>query len=294
MKTIKKIALGAGLGLLPVAIMLGIFTNSCTEKDKVNVAPAADKIVEDKGWKFETTPVWSDEFDYTGKPDNKKWGYDVGGGGWGNEELEYYTNGDNADVKNGMLTIEARKENKEGRNYTSARMVTTNLGDWLYGRFEARMKLPKGRGTWPAFWMLPTDYAYGDWPASGEIDIMEHVGYDQGMIHFSAHTKTFNFKNGGQKTADTLLSTASSDFHVYRLDWTPYSLKGYIDSSTTPYFVYNNNNSGFEAWPFDKRYHILLNLAIGGQWGGVQGVDPNIFPCQLVVDYVRVYKIIPQ
>ncbi|MCX8074050.1 MAG: glycoside hydrolase family 16 protein, partial [Clostridia bacterium] len=112
--------------------------------------------------------VWSDEFDYTGKPDSNKWGYDIGGGGWGNQELQYYTDRlENARVENGKLIIEARRENYGGREYTSARLVSRNKGDWLYGRFEIRAKLPGGRGTWPAIWMLPTDWVYGGWPNSG-------------------------------------------------------------------------------------------------------------------------------
>lgn len=122
--------------------------------------------------------VWSDEFDYEGAPDPEKWGYDVGGSGWGNHELQNYTEGENASVADGVLTIEARKETLGGMDYTSTRLVSRGKGDWLYGRIEVCAKLPSGRGTWPAIWMLPTDWAYGDWPASGEIDIMEHVGYD--------------------------------------------------------------------------------------------------------------------
>jgi beta-glucanase (GH16 family) len=126
--------------------------------------------------------VWSDEFDYTGLPDTTKWSYDVGGSGWGNQELQYYTyrRTDNARVEEGKLIIEAIKESYSGMNYTSARLVTKNQGDWLYGKIEVSAMLPKGRGTWPAIWMLPTDWEYGGWPSSGEIDIMEHVGYDEG------------------------------------------------------------------------------------------------------------------
>ena len=138
--------------------------------------------------------VWSDEFDYTGLPNSEKWSYDVGGSGWGNNELQYYTENrtENARVENGNLIIEARKESYGGNNYTSARLITKSQGDWLYGKIEVRAKLPGGRGAWPAIWMLPTDWAYGGWPSSGEIDIMEYVGYDPGVVHGTVHTESYN------------------------------------------------------------------------------------------------------
>ena len=267
--------------------------SSCSGKggnDTTGTGPVTPQGPVDSGWTFESTPVWADEFDYTGAPDNSKWGYDTGGSGWGNNELEYYTdNVSNASVANGILSITARKETKENRNYTSARMVTTNKGDWLYGRFEIKAKLPAGKGTWPAIWMLSTDWAYGDWPKSGEIDIMEHVGYDPDVIHISAHTEAYYFKIGTQKTSTKKIPNATSEFHVYRLYWTPYALRGYIDDQLV--FQMVNEGKGYTVWPFDKRFHILLNLAIGGDWGGAQGVDDSIFPATMQVDYVRVYKM---
>jgi beta-glucanase (GH16 family) len=284
-----------GLIRKPVVLMalgISITCTGCTEKDTVNVTKASDTSVEDKGWTFETTPVWQDEFDVNGAPNSQKWGYDVGGGGFGNNEKQFYTNGANANINNGILTIEARKELYQGSDYTSARLITKGTGDFLYGRFEAKMKLPSGRGTWPAFWMLPTDYEYGNWPKSGEIDIMEHVGYDPNKIHQSVHTNAYNHKIGTQKSANTVINTAMSDYHVYRVDWTPYAIRGYIDD--VKIFEFVNNNSGSAAWPFDKRFHLLLNLAVGGDWGGANGIDPSIFPAKLLVDYVRVYKMIPK
>src|SRR4026208_2586222 len=151
--------------------------------------------------------VWSDEFDYNGLPDPKKWSYDVGGHGWGNKELQYYTERrkENARVENGKLIIEARRDSWEGHEYTSARLVTKGKGDWTYGRFEVKAKLPSGRGTWPAIWMLPTERSYGEsyWPDNGEIDIMEHVGYDPDVVHGSAHTKAYYHSINTQKTAKT-------------------------------------------------------------------------------------------
>src|SRR5689334_11617702 len=142
--------------------------------------------------------VWSDEFNTPGSPDNSKWSYDLGDGcpnvcGWGNNELEYYTNDPkNVRIENGNLVIEAVKESKGGKEFTSTRIVSKFKGDWLYGRIEIRAKLPKGRGTWPAIWMLSTDWKYGGWPESGEIDIMEHVGYDPGVIHGTLHSDKYN------------------------------------------------------------------------------------------------------
>ena len=239
-------------------------------------------------WKFETALLWSDEFDVDGVVSNTKWSYDVGGGGWGNNELEYYTSGLNDSVKNGILNIVARKESFGGRNYTSARIVTKDKGDWLYGRFEIRAKLPRGRGTWPAIWMLPTENFYGGWPNSGEIDIMEHVGYDPEKVHFNLHAKAFYGANG--RGQSMMIPGAMDAFHIYRLDWAPYGIRGYMDGEKV--FEYSNPNAGSDHWPYDKKFHMLINIAVGGNWGGAQGVDDTIFPATLQVDYVRVYKYI--
>ncbi|KAA3616744.1 MAG: glycoside hydrolase family 16 protein [Calditrichaeota bacterium] len=238
------------------------------------------------GWQL----VWADEFDNTGKPDPTKWGYDVGGHGWGNNELQYYTEGANAQVGNGVLTIEARHENHEGSSYTSTRLVSKGKGDWTYGRFEIRAKLPWGRGTWPAIWMLPTEWTLGNgsWPDNGEIDIMEHVGYYPGKIHASIHTNAYNHAQNTQKSGSLSVLTAMSDFNTYTLEWSADSIKAFVNEHH--YFSTPNENLGWEKWPFYKDFHLILNLAIGGTWGGAQGVDDAIFPQQLVVDFVRVYE----
>jgi beta-glucanase (GH16 family) len=235
--------------------------------------------------------MWQDEFDYNGLPDSTKWGYDLGGSGWGNNELQFYTNeSSNANVANGRLLITARKEQKGGKNYKSARLVTKNKGDFLYGRIEVNAKLPSGRGTWPAIWMLSTDWSYGGWPRSGEIDIMEHVGYDPNKVLFSIHTDAYNHVQGTQKSGGKTIPTAMTDFHKYRVDWTPDYVKGFFDDEQV--FSFENDKAGNPAtWPFDKRFHLLLNLAIGGNWGGAKGVDDSIFPTAMEVDYVRVYKL---
>lgn len=169
-----------------------------------------------KTYSFDTIPYWSDEFNYTGTPDPDKWGYDLGGNGWGNNELQYYTDDSrNVLVGDGVLKITAIKEEIEGMNYSSSRLVTRNKGDFLYGRVEVSAKLPFGRGTWPAIWMLPTDWKYGGWPDSGEIDIMEHVGYDQDRIHITIHTKSYNHVLGTQVGKNKVIGNASKEFHKY-------------------------------------------------------------------------------
>lgn len=276
---------GIFLGLIVVLLV------ACTKKEKTGISYYQPPVFGDKGWTFESTPFWSDEFNVNGAPDPSKWSYDIGGSGWGNNELEYYTNSTkNSSVENGKLSISVLKEDFGGKNYTSARLVTKGKCDFLYGRVEVKAKLPSGKGTWPAIWMLPTDWVYGGWPNSGEIDIMEHVGYDPNVIHISAHTLKYYFKINTQKTAVKTIPTATTDFHIYRMDWTPYALRGYIDDVKV--FEFINENSGFEVWPFDQKFHLLLNVAYGGDWGGAQGIDPTTLPQKMEVDYVRIYKMI--
>jgi beta-glucanase (GH16 family) len=263
---------------------------SCTQEKVIPEITPAEQIIE-KNWQFETTPVWQDEFNIGVSPDATKWTFETGGSGWGNNELQYYTSGVNSSISGGNLIISAKKETFLGRDYTSARMITKGKGDWLYGRFEVKAKIPKGRGTWPAIWMLSSDNIYGNWPSSGEIDIMEHVGYDVNKIHCSVHTSAYNHTRGTQKTSTKFITDATDAFHIYRIDWTPYAVRGYIDG--LPYFEFLNNNTGFTAWPFNKPFHLLLNVAVGGNWGGLQGVDNTAFPTTMQVDYVRVYKMIP-
>lgn len=239
--------------------------------------------------------VWSDEFNYIGLPDSSKWSYDVGDGcpkvcGWGNNELQYYTEkrSENARVEQGTLLIEARRENQGKKNYTSARLVSKHKGDWLYGRIEARIKLPTGLGTWPAFWMLPTDWKYGDWPKSGEIDIMEHVGYMPDSIFGTIHTNAFNGMNGKQSSRGMYLPDAEQIFHVYAAVWTPEFITFYLDGKA--YHRFENQHKNWAEWPFDQKFHLIFNLAVGGNWGGKMGVHENIWPQRMVVDYVRVYQ----
>lgn len=233
--------------------------------------------------------VWSDEFSVNGLPDSIKWSYDVGGHGWGNNELQYYTSKNlrNARVENGFLIIEAHKEQIGENKYSSARLVTKGKGDWIYGRIEVRAKLPKGVGTWPAIWMLASTPKI-TWPDDGEIDIMEHVGYNQGTIHASVHTRKYFHSIGTQKTETVSVPDCSEKFHVYALQWNAETITMFVDKKL--YFSFKNEHSGNDAWPFHKPFHLLLNIAVGGSWGGQKGVDEKVYPQQMIVDYVRVYQ----
>jgi len=245
------------------------------------------------GWRL----VWSDEFNRDGLPDATKWSYDVGGSGWGNQELQYYTESrlKNARAEDGHLIIEAHKESLNGREYTSARLVTKGKGQWTYGRMEVRAKLPSGRGTWPAIWMLASQDSYGDsyWPDNGEIDIMEHVGYDPDVIHATVHTDAYNSIAGTQRTSTKRVPSARSGFNTYRIEWSESKITAFINDE--PYFNFANErltdqDADYREWPFDKPFHLLLNIAVGGTWGGAQGVDESIWPQRMEIDYVRVYE----
>ena len=284
----------SGIPLGALTLWVALHAASCfgRQADADGVAAGdATQASKKNRWEFEAAPTWQDEFDYAGAPDPAKWGYDIGGHGWGNNELQYYTDStDNAFVADGVLTIVARKEKNGGRHYTSARVISKGKGDFLYGRFEIRAKLPSGKGTWPALWMLPTDQAYGGWPKSGEIDIMEHVGYDPNRVHITAHTEAYYFQINTQKTATQVIDGAMDQFHRYRVDWTPDAIRGYIDDALVLEFP--NEGKGYKVWPFDKRFHLLMNIAVGGDWGGQKGVDDQSFPARMQVDYVRVYGLI--
>ena len=236
-------------------------------------------------WKL----VWHDEFNYKGLPDSIKWSYEAGGEGWGNHEKQYYTarRKENARVENGRLIIEARKEKWKENDYTSARLVTKNKGDWQYGKIEVRAKLPKGRGTWPAIWMLGSTTPL-QWPDDGEIDIMEHVGFHQGFIHGSIHCKKYYHVIGTQKTDTIRVKDCSEKFHVYSVEWNADSIKIAVDRNI--YFRFANEHSGYAAWPFDNKMFLLLNIAVGGDWGGQKGIDEKIWPQRMEIDYVRVYQ----
>ncbi len=224
--------------------------------------------------------IWSDEFNYNGAPDSAKWGYDIGGSGWGNNELEYYTDRlQNAVVKNGVLKITALKENYKGRDYTSARIVTKGKFSFKYGRVEVRAKLPSGVGTWPALWMLGSNVDSAHWPACGEIDIMEHLGRDMhtiyGTLHYPGHY-------GDHANGKTTPIKDATQFHIYGLEWTPSVIKISVDGK-----VYQTVPNSADI-PFNHNFFIILNMAMGGNFGGP--VDPNVTKATMEIDYVRVYQ----
>lgn len=240
------------------------------------------------------TLIWSDEFNYTGQPDSTKWNYDLGDGcpdvcGWGNDEAEFYTSDlKNVRVENDKLIIEAHHDSLGGKAYTSSRIKSKLKGDWLYGRIEVKAKLPHGRGTWPAIWMLSTDWKYGGWPASGEIDIMEHVGYDPGVVHGTIHTESYNHIKHTQKEGKITVTDTQDQFHIYAIDWLENRIDFYVDDKMY-HSVIKGANDTFNEWPFDQRFHLIMNIAVGGGWGGVQGIDDSIWPQKMEVEYVRVY-----
>jgi len=236
--------------------------------------------------------IWNDEFDYTGLPDSTKWRYDTEGNaaGWGNSEAQYYTKAkkENAWVENGVLTITALKEQFGGKEYTSARL--NSKANWLHGRIEVSAKLPKGRGTWSAIWMMPKDWTFndGDWPNVGEIDIMEHVGHNLGTIHASAHSKDYQWQQNTQQTGTIKIADVDEKYHSYILEWTPELMKAYVDNQL--YFEYKNEGLGKSKWPYVKPFYLILNLAVGGAWGSGEGIDDGAFPQTMEIDYVRIYQ----
>jgi len=209
-------------------------------------------------------------------------------------------------VENGMLIIEARKErfhnpafsqttnntyragrNREYADYTSASLTTRGKASWTLGRIEVRAKLPSGRGTWPAVWTLGAT-RQGGWPAIGEIDIMEFVGFDPGVIHANIHTRKYNHVQKTGKGSQIKIPDASEAFHIYALEWSTERLDFFVDDHK--YFTFKNEGSGADAWPYDKDQYLILNLAIGGAWGGAKGIDDAVFPQRYCIDYVRVYQ----
>lgn len=239
----------------------------------------------------ETELVWSDEFDGDSLSE-ENWVFETGSHGWGNNELQNYVENTNVEVSNGTLKIIARKESSGNSNYTSTRLNSKN--NFRYGKIEIRAKIPehKGNGIWPALWMLGNDIETIGWPACGEIDIMEYVSYSPNETHFSIHSTANNHVNGTQVTSGPLpLETIEEEFHTYGFLWTDKYLKFYIDNSEDIKLNFRRPSiSNFENWPFSKPFYFLMNIAVGGNWGGLEGVDDSIFPAVMEVDYVRVYK----
>lgn len=230
--------------------------------------------------------AWHDEFDGAALDADHWTRLELPAYTYNNEVQEYTTSTDNADVADGRLTITARQEGDGG--VTSARLVTDGKAEWTYGRMEAMAQVPSGVGTWPAFWMLPSDWAYGGWPDSGEIDVLEHVGCDPDMVYQSIHTGSYNHLLGTQQT-NGVSRAASAAMHLYAVDWTEDALVFTVDGETL--LVFDNDGTGEPAtWPFDQDFHLILNLAWGGDWGGYCGLDYGSLPQEFLVDWVRVYQ----
>lgn len=233
--------------------------------------------------------VWADEFDYTGLPDPSKWGYEEGL--VRNHEAQHYTREriNNARVADGVLTITAHKENFEGAAYTSASINTKGLFEFTYGRIEVRAKLPEGRGTWPAIWTLGANMDEVGWPACGEIDIMEFVGFEPGKVYANVHTGDYNHTKGTGRGGSIIADRPFADFHIYAVEWSADRMDFYMDDHQ--YFTCQRKNEGIGEWPFFAPQYLLINLAIGGAWGGEQGIDDTIFPVSYQIDYVRIYSM---
>ena len=239
------------------------------------------------------TLIWSDEFDGTGAPNSAYWSYDLGNNGWGNNEIQYYTSQtQNVRQENGSLIIEALKS---GSDWTSARILTNNKFEFTYGKVVFRAKIPYGSGTWPALWMLGENFATAPWPACGEIDVMEHVGKDPGVVHSSLHSSSSfgNTINTGTK----FISTYNTEFHEYQAVWKSYRIEFSIDGNL--YYTYEPAVIDNSTWPFNKPFFIIMNIAMGGNWGSdpqyetnglKNGIDPVLTSARMEIDYVRVYE----
>jgi len=259
-----------------------------------------------KNWQL----AWSDEFEHDGAPDPNSWTIEE----WkprrvNSEDQAYTTQAKNLRVEDGYLIVEAHKEEYDGAVYTSGRMHTSGKRDFLYGRFETRAKVPPGQGNWAAIWMMPSDpFAYATncssmdewhgnadcdaWPNSGEIDILEHVGYLEGHVHGTVHNVAYYFRNWQQRKGRVIFEDLTDEFHIYAVEWSPDRIDMYVDDVL--YFSYMNENKGWREWPYDKPFHWIVNLAIGGDWGRAGGpIDDSMFPQRMLVDYVRVFKAVP-
>jgi len=239
--------------------------------------------------------VWNDEFETDGMLDPLKWEYLIGNGsdygipGWGNNELQYYTNDEkNVNIADGILTITATTEGYSSYGYTSGRVRTKDLGDFQYGIVEVCAIMPDTLGTWPAIWMLPTDSPYGGWPNGGEIDIMEAVGFETDTVHFNIHTKNDNWGTSRSIGAYSNINNIATEYHRYGVKWLEDEIIFYVDGIEQ--FSYIPVADSFEYWPFDSEFHLLLNIAVGGAWGGQRGILDGDWDDSMYVDYVRVYQ----
>lgn len=265
-----------------ISALLSTFGTACSSlQTRANATP----IVAPEGWNL----TWHDEFEGD-KIDPANWTYDLGAGGWGNGEAEYYTSREeNARQEDGMLVIEAHQEKYEDSYYTSARLKTQGLQEFQYGRIEARLKVPAGAGLWPAFWMLGNDFNGSNWPECGEIDIMEYIGKEPDLIMGTAHGPGYSGALGFSKWNRQTYPIAD-DFHTYAIEWGPDQIDWFYDG--VKYHTLMRSDVGERKWVFDHPFFIILNLAVGGQLPGPVGLD-TVFPAQFLVDYVRVFQKTP-
>jgi beta-glucanase (GH16 family) len=269
-----------------ICSFLGLLASACSISKPTPAEPTPFSITTSGGETWDL--VWSDEFTTPGNPDPQKWDYEVGY--IRNNELQYYTKErqENSRIENGNLVIEARKESYEGSDYTSASLITKSKASWTYGRIEVRANIPEGTGMWPAIWMLGENIDEAGWPDCGEIDIMENVGFEPDTIHGTVHTGTYNHVSGTAQGAAIAVPDVGKDFHVFAIEWNQQRIDFYVDDQY--YFTFANDGKGTASWPFDENAYLILNIAVGGAWGGQHGVDDQIFPQQMLVDYVRVFK----
>lgn len=268
--------------------LIGLTLIGCSTSYHIQPTPDIKVPYLDDEW----VGVWADEFEGD-QLDVDKWNFEIGGHGWGNQELQYYTY-TNHEVSDGTLKIHVKNEAHFNRQYTSSRLTTRHKGDFKYGRIQVRAKLPKGRGLWPAIWMMPTDSTYGGWPHSGEIDIMEYVGYQPSIVHSALHTSAYNGMQGNNHHSSLEYPTLEDTFKVFELIWEPGQITTYIDGLEIFKYIYtpqfNQAHHAHEVFPFTEQFYLIMNVAVGGSWGGVQGVDNEIFPQVFEIDYVRVYQ----
>lgn len=238
----------------------------------------------DEGWRL----VWQDDFSVNGCPNPDIWTQQLGAGGWGNKERQCYTDSlENAFVRDSELILRALGSRETG--YTSARLTTFGHASWRYGRFEIEAKLPRGKGSWPAIWMLPDAiYAGKPWPLCGEIDVMEHVGWNQDQVHVSLHTEKYNHIIGTQMTHFERLQGVSDGYHQYAMEWDEQQIVFYFDERAAAVFRKADRDGDEAGWPFDKPFHLILNIAAGGFWGGE--IDDATLPWEMRVRAVRVYE----
>jgi beta-glucanase (GH16 family) len=281
-RCLKTLRLAAGVraaaasGIRAVLLPLTLLAPGCAAISEP--APAVPP-----GWSL----LFADEFDRPGPPDPAVWTPELGY--VRNEEAQYYTaRPENLRVEDGTLVIEAREETFQGFSYTSASITGIDRRQFQYGRVEVRAKLPQGRGTWPAIWLLGGDIMEVGCPRCGEIDIMEHVGHEPGRIYGTIHTPAFNHTLGTAKGGSVTVPEPWAAFHTYAVDWSADRIDFSVDG--TRYYTFSRPGDDPAVWPFDKPFYLILNLAVGGGWGGEKGIDATVFPQRLVIDYVRVYR----